>query len=309
MNLSIEMWVGFIVFLVVMLILDLAVFHRGSHVMSIKESLWWSVFWVALAVAFNVLIYFVYNRELALNFFTAYVLERSLSIDNLFVFLLVFNYFRVPAENQTRVLIWGIVLALIMRALFIAGGIALIHHFHAIIYLFGLFLIYTGYKIIFDQEKEIDLKKNVVLKLFCKIMPVTDGYHGERYCIRKDNRLHATPLLVVILVIATMDIVFAVDSIPAVLSITTDLFIVFTSNAFAVLGLRALYFALAGMATLFHYLNYGLGVILAFVGLKMLLEDVVKIPIGIALGFIAVVLATSIIASILNPKVEDRGEI
>ena len=296
-------WVLFNVFVIVLLALDLTVFHRKAHKVSIREALLSASFWVGLALAFNVGVYFFRGHDAALKFLTGYVIEESLSVDNLFVFLVIFSYFRVPEDLQHRVLFWGIVGALVMRAVFILLGVALIHKFHWIMYIFGFFLLYTGFKLVFGKEKEIEPEKNPVLKSFRKIMPVTDNYEGDKFFIRRGAQLFATPLMIVLLVVETTDIVFAVDSIPAVLSISTDPFIVYTSNVFAILGLRSIFFALSGLMQIFHYLHYGLGVILAFVGLKMILSDIYHIPIVVALGTIAGILAVSIIISILKaPK-------
>jgi len=304
MTVQIGLWILFNLFVFGMLILDLAVFNRHPHEIKIKEAVAWSVIWIALALAFNLGVYFFRGSEAALKFLTGYVLEKSLSVDNLFVFLLIFSYFHVPASYQHKVLFWGILGALVMRALFIAGGIALLHYFHWIIYVFGAFLILTGIKLAFEKDKEIHPERNPILKIFRRLMPVTQGYEKEKFFVKKDQKLFATPLFIVLLVIETTDVIFAVDSIPAILAITTDPFIVYTSNVFAILGLRALYFALAGMMQLFHHLHYGLAMILVLVGVKMLIADFYKIPIHIALLLIAAILGLSVIASILWPKRE-----
>lgn len=301
-------WVLFNVFVVAMLVLDLTVFHRKSHVIQVKEALLWSAFWISLALIFNVGVYFVHGPVKAMQFLTGYLLEESLSVDNLFVILLIFTYFKVPALYQHNVLFWGILGAQIMRAIFIFSGVALLHHFHWIIYVFGVFLIYTAFKLIFEKEKEVDPEKNVMLKLFRRVMPVTNTYHENKFFVRQNNKLYATPLFVVLLVVETTDLIFAVDSIPAILAITTDTFIVYTSNIFAILGLRALYFALAGLMGMFRYLHYGLGAILAFVGVKMLIADFYKIPIGIALGFIVGTLALTIFVSLREAPPKDLGD-
>ena len=301
MSPQVLLWVLFNLFIFGMLALDLGVFHRKAHEIKFKEALRGAAAWVGLALLFNVLVYFWKGREAALSFLTGYLIEESLSVDNLFVFLLIFNYFRVPAHDQHRVLFWGILGAVLMRALFVVGGITLIRQFHWMIYLFGAFLILTGVKLIAEKEREIRPDKNPVLKVFRRLMPVTERYEGSRFFIKKEKVLYATPLLVVLLIVETMDVVFAVDSIPAILSITLDTFIVYTSNIFAILGLRSLYFALAGLMKLFHRLNYGISIILIFVGVKMLIGDFYKIPVGIALGVVAGILALSIAASILWP--------
>ncbi len=285
-----------------MLLLDLLVFHRKEHEVKIREALIWSAVWIALALAFNAGIYHYWGSEKAMKFLAGYVLEKSLSVDNLFVFLLLFSYFKVPAAYQHNVLFWGIVGALIMRALFIFTGIALIERFHWIIYVFGAILIFTGAKLFAKSDNDVDPEKNIVLKLFRKIMPVTAEYRDKKFFVRENGRLYATPLFVVLLVVETTDVIFAMDSIPAILAISVDPFIVYTSNAFAILGLRALFFALSGLMKMFHYLNYGLGVILIFVGIKMVIAEFYKIPVAAALGVIAVVLTASIVISILRPQ-------
>lgn len=292
-------WIAFNAFILVLIFLDLKVFHRKAHTVSIKEALLGSAFWVGLALAFNAFIYYWKGHEPALKFLAGYVIEESLSVDNLFVFIVVFNYFRVPSSLQHRVLFWGILGALIMRAGFIMAGVTLIHHFHPVVYIFGAFLLFTAYKLVFSGEKEVRPEKNPLLKVFRKMMPVTENYEGEKFFVRHGARLFATPLMIVLLVIETTDVIFAVDSIPAVLGVSKDPFIVYTSNIFAILGLRSIFFALSGLMQMFHYLNYGLGVILAFVGIKMLIEDFYVIPITGSLGFIGVVLGVSIVISLI----------
>ena len=302
MSHQILLWVGFNIFVLILLALDLGVFHRGARTIKIKEALWWSAIWVLVALLFNAVVYFWRGSDTALQFLTGYLIERSLSVDNLFVFLLIFNYFRVPAHFQYKVLFWGILGALIMRALFIAAGVTLIHMFHWVIYVFGAFLIIIAVRMAFEEEKEIHPEKNPVLKLFRRFMPVADDYVAGKFFIRKNKKSFATPLFVVLLVIETTDVIFAVDSIPAILAITTDPFIVYTSNVFAILGLRALYFALAGAMELFHFLNIGLSIILAFVGVKMLLSRFYEIPVSVALGVVILTLVITIIASIIFPQ-------
>lgn len=298
----ISLWVGFHIFVIVMLVLDLGVFHRKAHVIRIKEALIWSGVWISLALLFNVLIYLWQGPVVALQFLTGYLIEKSLSVDNIFVFLLLFTYFRVTPDYQHKVLFWGIIGAFILRAVFIAAGVTLISRFHWVIYLFGGFLVLTGIRMATQKEGEIHPEKNPALRLFRRWMPVTDEYHGDRFFIKQAGRRYATPLFVVLLVVETTDLIFAVDSIPAVLAITLDPFIVYTSNVFAILGLRALYFAVAGMLQLFHYLHYGISSILVFVGLKMLLSDFYQIPVAMALGVIAGILILSVIASLMYPK-------
>ncbi len=294
-------WAGFNIFVLLMLALDLLVFHKKPHEIKLKEALGWSAVWIALALAFNAGLYFFAGRQPALEFLTGYLIEKSLSIDNIFIFILIFSYFKVPPKYQHEVLFWGILGALIMRAAFIAGGIVLLERFHWIIYVFGAFLIFTGLKMAFEKEKEVRPENNLVLKLFKKIMPVTTELEGGQFFVKRGTRRYATPLFVVLLIVETTDVIFAVDSIPAILSITRNPFIVYTSNVFAILGLRALYFALAGVVGLFHHLHYGLSAILVFVGTKMLIADFYKVPIAASLGFIAFALVLSIAASILFP--------
>ncbi|NQU09723.1 TerC family protein [bacterium] len=299
-------WVLFNLFVIGMLVVDLGVFHRRQHAIRLKEALGWSAFWIVLALLFNLGILFWYQDptrpHAALEFLTGYLIEKSLSVDNLFVFLLIFSYFRVPAEYQHKVLFWGILGALVMRLAFILTGVALIHRFEWVIYIFGLILIVSGVKMALEKTKEIHPERNPVLRLFCRFMPVSDRLDGPRFLTRQAGRRVATPLLVVLLVVETTDVVFAVDSIPAVLAITTDPFIVYTSNVFAILGLRALYFALAGVMDMFHYLHYGLSAILVFVGLKMLVSHFYQIPIGIALGVVGLILLLSVIISVIWPE-------
>ncbi|MDP3722526.1 MAG: TerC family protein [Candidatus Omnitrophota bacterium] len=299
------LWILFSSVIAAMLYIDLGVVNRHAHVVSIKEALLWSGVWIAIALLFNLGLYFWRGKEPALEFLTGYLIEKSLSVDNLFVFLLIFSYFRVPAQYQHQVLFWGIFGALVMRFLFIFAGVALIKQFHWIIYVFGGFLILTGIKLALEKDKEVHPEKNPVLKLFRRFMPMTDRYDGGRFFIREAGRLLATPLFVVLLVVETTDVIFAVDSIPAIFGITLDPFIVYSSNAFAILGLRALYFALAGLMRLFTHLHYGLSAILVFVGVKMLIADLYKIPIGTALGVVAGILALSILVSILFKPVAE----
>ncbi len=296
-------WILFNVFVIVMLVLDLGIFHRHAHTIKFREAITWAAIWVALAGCFAVFVYFWRGRPVALEFVTGYIIEESLSVDNLFVFLLIFKYFRVPRLYQHKVLFWGIIGALIMRGVFILAGVGLINRFHWIIYIFGAFLIYTGAKLFRESEKEIHPEKNPVLRLFRRWMPMTRDFVEDRFFVRRSG-LYATPLFVVLLVVETTDVLFATDSVPAILAITRDALIVYTSNVFAILGLRSIYFALAGMLELFSYLHYGLSLILIFIGVKMLVSEYYKIPTGIALGVVAGVLAISIIASLLFPPKE-----
>jgi tellurite resistance protein TerC len=295
------LWVGFGIFVVVMMVLDLGVFHRTAHVIRIREALIWSAVWVSLALLFNVGVYFWKGPVKALEFLTAYLIEEALSVDNLFVFLMIFSYFRVDRLYQHRVLFWGILGAIVMRAFFIGMGVALITKFHWIIYFFGVLLIYTGINMAVQRDKEIHPERNPVLRLFRRWMPITGNYEGGRFFVKRMGRTMATPLFVVLLLVETTDLVFAVDSIPAVLAISQDPLIVYTSNIFAIMGLRSIFFALAGIIQLFQYLQYGLSVILVFVGLKMVLSDFYKIPVSVALGVVAGVLAISVVASIVWP--------
>ena len=295
-------WIGFHLLISLLLLLDLGVLHRNAKAMSVKEAFGWSLFWIGLAGGFAIFVYFWHGSRAALEFVTGYVVEESMSVDNLFVFLTLFQYFRVPREHQYKVLFWGIIGALFMRLTFILLGVSLIRHIEFVIYIFGALLIYSGYKLMSEQEREIHPENNPVLKLFRRYFPITENYVEDRFFVRRAERKLATPLFLVLLVVETTDVVFAVDSIPAVLAITRDPFIVYTSNVFAILGLRALYFAISGLITLFHYLNYGLALILMFVGAKMVLSHYYDLPITLTLGIIAGILAISIIASLIWPK-------
>jgi tellurite resistance protein TerC len=299
---SLWLWVGFNLFVLAMLALDLGVFHRHSHIVSLKESITWTIVWVVLALCFNAGIWHFSGSQKALEFFTGYLIEKSLSVDNVFVFALLFSYFSVPAQYQHKVLFWGILGALVMRALMIALGSALITKFGWVIYIFGGFLILTGIKMIVKREEEIHPERNPVVKLFRKMMPVTDDYRGDRFFVRERGLRYATPLFVVLLLVEFTDLIFAVDSIPAIFAVTTDPFIVYTSNVFAILGLRALYFALAGVMGKFHYLKIGLGLVLTFVGVKMLLAHTAwKIDTLVSLLVVILILAASVVISILRP--------
>ncbi len=298
------LWVGFNLFVVAMLALDLGVFHRRAHAVTLREAAAWSIVWVALALAFNGLIYWMWGYERALEFLTGYLIEKSLSVDNLFVFLMIFSYFAVPNIYQHRVLYWGILGALIMRGVFIATGVALLNRFHWMIYVFGGFLVITGIRLLFSTEKEVEPEKNPILRVVRRIVPVTSQYHGQSFFVRSEGRLWATPLLLVLVVVETTDLVFALDSIPAIFAVTRDPFIVYTSNVFAILGLRALYFLLAGVMDMFRFLQVGLAIVLAFVGCKMLVSEFYKIPIGVSLGVVGAILATAVLASLAFPKRE-----
>ncbi len=305
METDLSFWIGFNVFILLMLALDLGVFNRKAHEVSIKEALIWTGVWVTLAMCFNVLIYFWRGEVVALEFFTGYVIEKSLSVDNIFVFVLIFSYFKTPAIHQHKILVWGIIGALILRALFIFAGVALLEKFHWMIYVFGLILMYTGYKMLFQKEKIFDPEKDPIVRLFRRVMPVTNELHGDKFFVRQNGKRFATPLFLVLLLIETTDLIFAADSIPAILAITQDHFIVYTSNVFAILGLRSLYFALAGMMGKFQYLSKGLALILIFVGLKMLFVDFYKLSIQIALLVIIIILLLSVATSLMANRRRD----
>ncbi|HKI03475.1 MAG TPA: TerC family protein [Thermoanaerobaculia bacterium] len=299
-------WLGFTAFVLAMLALDLGVFHRKAHAVSIREAAIWSAVWVTLSLIFNLGLYYFQGSEAAVQFFTGYLIEKSLSVDNIFVFALIFGYFAVPPADQHRVLFWGILGALVMRAGFILAGSALLAQFHWIIYIFGGFLIVTGLRMAFHQEMEIHPEQNPVLKLVRRLMPVSRDYHGHHFFVREAGRLVATPLFLVLVLLETTDLVFAVDSIPAIFAITDDPFIVYTSNIFAILGLRSLYFLLAGVMDKFAYLKLGLSGVLVFVGAKMLLTEIYKIPSLISLAVIAAILTTAILASLRKTRREER---
>jgi TerC family integral membrane protein len=305
MSSAVLWWVAFGIIVFVLLVLDLKVFHRKSRVITLKESLLWTGFWIGLALLFALGIYLWRGHEFALQFLTCYLIEESLSVDNLFVFLMVFSYFAVAPAYQHKVLFWGIIGAIIMRLAFIEAGVTLLERFDWVFYIFGAFLIITAIRMAFQKDKEIKPERNPVLRVFRRFVPVSESYEGDRFFLKRAGRYFATPLFIVVLVVETTDLVFALDSIPAALSITLDLFIVYTANIFAILGLRSLYFALAGIMRLFHYLHYGLVVVLMFVGAKMLIADFYKIPTEIALGVVAGVLLVSVIASIIWPRKQE----
>ena len=309
---SIWLWVGFNIFVLVLLALDLGVFHRKSHAVSTKEAAIWSVVWIAISLLFNAGIFYFWdsfvphssltNREAALTFFTGYVIEKSLSVDNIFVFVLIFTYFSVPAMYQHRVLFWGILGALIMRGTLIFLGAALLEQFHWIIYVFGAFLIYTGIRMFTHENIKVEPDKNPLVKLARRFMPVTEHYEGDKFFVRHAGKLFATPLFLVVLIVESTDLVFAVDSIPAIFAITQDPFIIYTSNVCAILGLRALYFLLASVVDKFYYLSTGLAFILVYVGIKMVIVDIYKIPTEFSLGVVFVVLTVAIVASLRRTK-------
>ena len=295
-------WLAFGVLVVGVLALDLGVGQRADRAMPVREALRWSVLWIAVAVLFGVGINARLGGAKALEFFTGYVVELSLSADNIFVFLMLFTYFRVPDPYRHKVLLWGILGALVMRGVFIAAGVTLIQRFHMVFYVFGALLIASGVKMAFERGVEIHPERNPVLRLARRLLPVTKAYAGDRFFTFEGGRRYATPLFIVLLVVETTDLVFAIDSIPAVLAITQDPFIVYTSNIFAVLGLRAMFFALAGVVGMFRYLSVGLSAILILIGAKMLLTDVVVVPTAVSLAAVAAILAMSIVASILRPQ-------
>jgi tellurite resistance protein TerC len=298
MDTPVIFWIIFNAFVIIMLALDLGVFHRKHHEVSVREALTWTFVWVFLALVFNAILYFWKGQQQALEFFTGYLVEKALSVDNIFVFIMIFTYFQVPSKYQHKVLFWGIIGALVMRVIFIFAGVALLEKFHFTIYLFGALLIFTGYKMFYHNNSKIKPDKNPVLKFFKKLMPVTPEFHEDKFFIIIDGRKFATPLFLVLILIETTDLIFAVDSIPAILAITQDQFIVYTSNVFAILGLRSLYFALAGVVHRFWLLSYGLAVVLIFVGIKMMLIDFYKIPIELSLLFIAAIITGSIFFSL-----------
>ena len=303
MDENISFWILFNAFVLVMLGLDLFVFHRNAHVVRIKEALGWSAFWIVLALSFNAYIYYSRGTEPALEFLTAYLIEKSLSVDNLFVFIVLFNYFKIPQQYQHKVLFWGIIGALVLRAFFIIIGVALLDKFHFIIYILGAFLVFTGIRMAMtSHETEINPKANPVVKFISRFMPVTNELVGGKFFVKRERMIFATPLFIVLMMVETTDVVFAMDSIPAILAISRDTFIVYTSNVFALLGLRALYFALSGIMQLFHYLHYGLALILVFIGTKLVLSDIYHFDMRIALMIVGGILAISIIASLLFPK-------
>ncbi|MCB0086415.1 MAG: TerC family protein [Caldilineaceae bacterium] len=306
------LWIGFNLFVLAMLALDLGVFHRHAHVVSLREATVWSIVWITLSLLFNFGIYLFWdrwvpgseytNQEAAIAFLTGYVIEKSLSVDNIFVFVLIFAFFRVPAAYQHRVLFWGILGALVMRAILIAVGAALIKEFHWIIYVFGAFLVYTGIRMARHEDEEIEPEKNPVVRLFRRFMPVTPNFEQDHFFVRHGGQLMATPLFVVLLLVESTDLIFAVDSIPAIFAVTTDTFLVYTSNVCAILGLRSLYFLLAGVMDKFYYLKLGLSVILSFVGVKMLMTDIYKIPIMVSLAVIVSILIISVLASLWRTR-------
>jgi len=296
------LWAAFTIFVVAMLALDLGVFHRTPHAVRYHEALAWSIVWVGLALTFNLFIYWSFGSERALEFLTGYLIEKALSVDNIFVFLMVFSYFAVPAAYQHRVLFWGILGALVMRAVFIVAGAALLARFHWVIYVFGAFLVYTGIQLLRGSGAEVHPERNPVYRLFKRFVPSVDHYHGAAFTVVEAGRRYATPLLLVVVVVEATDLVFALDSIPAIFAVTADPFIVYTSNIFAILGLRALYFLLAGALGQFRFLKVGLGLVLCFVGAKMAAADLYEVPILMSLAIVASLLLGSVAASLAWPS-------
>lgn len=299
MNESVVLWVAFNLFVLGMLALDLGVFHRKSHEVSVREALTWTSVWITLAMLFNLFIYYYFDKDKAIEFFTGYIIEKSLSVDNIFVIIMIFSYFNVPNSYQHKVLFWGILGALVMRIIFILTGIELIHKFHWLIYIFGGFLIFTGIKMLTSGDEKLEPERNPLVKLARKIFPFTPSFEGDQFFVRRNAKLWATPLFLVVILIEATDLIFAVDSIPAILAISDDAFIVYTSNVFAILGLRSLYFALSGIEKYFQYLKYGLSAILVFVGTKMCITDLYKIPVDLSLIVIVFILAIAMLASVI----------
>lgn len=300
MEVSVYFWVGFHILIFTILAIDLGIFNRKEHKVPVKEAITWSAVWITIALLFDLFIYFEFGKDKALEFLTGYVIEYSLSVDNIFVFILIFTYFAVPEKYQHKVLFWGILGAIVMRGIFIFAGVALINRFHWIILIFGGFLVFTGFKMLVQKDAQVDPERNPVVKFFRKFLPVSDELHGSKLFIRKNRRTFATPLFLVLLIIESSDLIFAVDSIPAVLAISKETFIVYTSNIFAILGLRSLYFAVAGIMGYFRFLKVGLAMVLSFVGLKMLASYFsFEIPILLSLTVIISILFFSILASIV----------
>lgn len=301
-SVQVWLWIGFNAFVLAMLAIDLGIFHRAAHTISLKEATIWSLIWILLALVFNGMLYLLQGPEIALQFLTGYLIEKSLSIDNIFVFILLFTAFGVPATYQYRVLFWGVLGALLLRGLFIAIGAVLLEHFHWIFYLFGTFLILTGVRMAFDKQTEVHPEHNPVLKFVRRILPVTTNYHGDCFIVRQAGRILVTPLFLALLVVEATDLIFALDSIPAIFAVTTDPFIVYTSNVFAILGLRSLFFILANIVQTFYYLRLGLSIILFYVGIKMILTDIYHIPTVLSLLVIAAVLMLAVVASLIRTR-------
>jgi tellurite resistance protein TerC len=298
MHATTVLWIGFAIVMIVMFVIDMGIFNRRSHEISFREALIWTIVWVALAMAFNAGILYYLGTTKALEFFTGYLIEESLSVDNLFVFIMIFSYFHVSRAHQPKILKWGIIGALVMRALFIFLGIGLFNRFHWMVYLFGGLLVVTGIKMAFGGEDKVDPEKNLLVRLVRRFVPITKRIYGDRFFIRRRGVLAATPLLLTLLVVESSDVIFAIDSIPAILAVTRDPFIVYTSNVFAIMGLRSLFYLLSNVMEMFVYLKLGVSVILAFVGAKMILSSIYPVPIYFSLGVIVGVLAISIITSV-----------
>ena len=309
MDVPLYVWAATLGVIGAMLALDLLVFHRDAHEVSMREAALTSAMWVALGVLFGVGVWVVAGGEYGGEYFAGYLIEKSLSVDNIFVFALIFGYFAVPARYQHRVLFWGVVGALVLRAGFIAAGATLLDRFSWTVYVFGAFLLFTGVRMARQRDEHVDPSRNPILRLLRRRVPMTDDYEGQRFFIRRAGRVLATPMLAVLVVVETTDVVFAIDSIPAIFAVTDEPFLVFTSNAFAILGLRALYFLLAGMISRFAYLKIGLAAVLAFVGVKLLLTHHVHMPIWLSLGVIAAILGTALVASLVRPPKDATDEL
>ena len=309
MEAQVSWWIGFHIFVLAMLALDLGVFHKKNHNVSVKESLIWTGVWISLALVFNYGVYHFIGEREAYEFLTAYVLEKSLSVDNIFVITLIFTYFKVEPKYQHRVLFWGILGALVMRILFIVGGVALIQRFHFILYFFGAFLVYTGVKMLLSGgDEDVNPEDGFIYKIGKKYFRMTDGFEGEKFFVMKNGLRHMTPLFLVLLIIESTDLIFAVDSIPATLSVTKNAFVAYTSNIFAILGLRSLYFAFAGVVVLFRFLSYALSIVLIFIGVKMLIEAWYIIPTSYSLGFVIGIISLSMLLSVAIPSGEGKNE-
>lgn len=303
------LWAAFTVLVLSLLALDLGVFHRKEHAIGVREALGWTAFWVALALLFNAGVYVYFGAQRGLEFFTGYVIEEALSVDNLFVFLVILSYFKVPKQHQHRVLFWGIIGALVMRALFIVAGAALLQSFHWAMYVFGAFLVFTGIKLLRGSGDESHPERNPIVRFFQRVVPSVSDYREGRFFVREGGRLLATPLVVVIVAIELTDVLFALDSIPAIFGVTTNPFVVYTSNVFAILGLRSMFFALSGLMGHFRYLNVGLAFVLSFIGAKMLAADLVHIPVAVSLAVVAALLGGAIIASLIPKENEESASL
>lgn len=299
---TILLWGGFSLFVIGMLALDLGVFHRKLHEVKPREALIWTAVWISLAMTFNAFVYYHFGKARAFEFFTAYIIEKSLSIDNIFVMIMIFQYFQVPKMYEHKVLFWGIFGALIMRVIFIFAGVGLIHTFHWLIYIFGGFVLFMGVRMVVRMDRKLKPEKNPLVRLARKVFAVTETFEGDKFFVKRPGKMMATPLFITVILVEATDLIFAVDSIPAILAISNDPFIIYTSNVFAILGLRSLYFAIAGMEKYFRYLKYGLAAVLVFVGMKMCLTDILLVPIEISLLAIAFILCVAIVASIISGK-------